>query len=145
MTEALAEVLTRELELLLRLRDASLKEQEYLRQDHPEGIEEMVVVKEQLIKEITVLEGERQRLHHELAAAAGISPEAGLRELLEAGVGSREMAALGEKMRSVVAELREINETNSLLIGQSLAYARKMLGLLTPYLEQRPPVLDKSV
>ncbi|HBT47573.1 MAG TPA: hypothetical protein DEA73_06810 [Peptococcaceae bacterium] len=145
MKEALAEVLTRELELLLRLRDASLKEQEYLRQDNLEGIEEMVVVKEQLIKEITALEEERQRLHRELAAAAGISPEAGLGELLEAGGGSPEMAALGEKMRFVLAELQEINATNSLLIGQSLAYARKILGLLTPYLEERPPVLDKSV
>ncbi|MGI9951232.1 flagellar export chaperone FlgN [Moorellaceae bacterium AZ2] len=145
MKEALAEVLARELELLLRLRDASLKEQEYLRQDRLEGIEEMVVVKEQLIKEITGLERERERLHRELASAAGISPEAGLRELFAAGVGGREIAALGEKMRVVLAELQQINETNALLIGQSLAYARKILGLLTPYLEQRPPVLDKSV
>lgn len=145
MRPDLTEVLQRELELLLKIRDLCLREQEHLRKDDLQGLQELLVVKEQAVKELISLEGEREEIHRDLARYFHLPPESGLRDLLAAGVLSPELERMVEQLRTVLTELKEISETNTLLIRQSLAYARKILALLTPQWERRPAVIDKSV
>lgn len=145
MRPSLAEVLQRELELLLKLRDLCLREQEHLRKDDLQGIQKLLAVKEQTIKELISLEREREEMHRDLAVDFHLPLDSGPKDLLAAGGLSQELEETIEQMRAVLAELKEINETNTLLIRQSLAYVRKMLALLTPHLQERSAVIDKSV
>lgn len=145
MRSLLAEVLQRELELLQELRDTCRREQECLRRDDLDGIREVLPVKEQIIQELVRLEQHREDLHRQVAAEYRISPEVGVKGLLAVEALRDELGETVERLQVVLLELKEINETNTLLLRQSLAYARKMLSLLTLHLEQRCLRIDQSV
>ncbi|SMB93884.1 FlgN protein [Thermanaeromonas toyohensis ToBE] len=120
--------LSRELDILLKVRELCLKEQEFLRRDDLTGIKETVKAQEELLKELATLEKER-RLWEEAREAK--AQEEGVLELRQ-------------KMEACARDIKEINETNMLLIRQSLAYAKKIMGLLSRYLNGRPAILDEQ-
>ncbi|WP_297200074.1 flagellar protein FlgN [Thermanaeromonas sp.] len=143
--QGLIDVLSRELELLFKLREQGLKEQRCLLEDDLEGLKQTLAAQEKMARELAELEKEREALHREVALKAGVPPETSLRELVRIGVGGENLTGLLGKLEQVVTEIKEINETNKFLVSQSLAYVRQMLNVLVPHLRGGPVLLDRSI
>jgi flagellar biosynthesis/type III secretory pathway chaperone len=143
--EGLIDVLSRELEVLFKLREQGLKEQRCLLEDNLEGLKQSLAAQEEMARELAELEKEREALQREVALKLGVPLETSLRELVRIGAGGENLARLLGKLEQVVAEIKEINETNKFLVSQSLAYVRQMLEILIPHLRGRTVLLDKTI
>lgn len=143
--QGLIDVLSRELELLHKLREQGLKERRCLLEDDLEGLKQILAAQEKMARELAELEREREALHCEVAQQLRVPLETSLRDLVKIGVGGERLTGLLGKLEQVAAEIKEINETNKFLVTQSLTYVRQMLEILIPHLRDRTVLLDKTI
>lgn len=113
---------------LLRLGEEELLA---LKADNLDELQEITGKQQVLSERLAVLEKERIALQTELADRLKLTGQLTLKELMDAELpGSEQVAIMGNILKENFLKLKELNETNNLLIRQSLAYINKMLSAM---------------
>ncbi|MHB1126217.1 MAG: flagellar protein FlgN [Bacillota bacterium] len=106
---------------------AALKENNYLELQRINGEQE------KFSRQLAELERSRLCLQRELAAALDLNKEATLTEMLPHALENQgALSDLGKMLQLNFHRLKELNETNRLLIRQSLAFVNKILQAFVP-------------
>lgn len=110
--------------LLFELLNTLKAEKEMLINDNIEELSKIVKTKEELKKQIEDIEKIRLEKYDSKS----------LKEILPTLQGSERDQAqkLGEEMENLVSLIQEINDTNDLLIKQSLSYVRSLINIMSP-------------
>lgn len=117
-------ILVQEKDLLLEMFDTLNKEKEILINDDIKELEKIIVKKEELKYRIDEVENTR----------LGLCGDRKLNDILEDMDGKEKGNAeeLGKEIESIMFKIQEVNNTNGLLIKQSLNYVRAVISAVTP-------------
>lgn len=129
----LTSTLREEKQILTEIVKIMKQEKEALIKDNINALEEITRAKEEMKRRLDSIEKDRIKFYGHV----------GLKEILPGlKENEREEAqAIGEDMAALVLEISELNDTNYLLIAQSLSYARGMINALSP---EKPMVYNPT-
>lgn len=131
--DSLQAVLEQQNLLVLDLLRLGEEELEALKTDNLPALQEVIVKQQSLSESLAKLEQERLELQAYLVKEAQLPEAFTLKDLAESGIpGSQEIVSLGKTLADNYEKLRELNETNNLLIRQSLSLINKMLSIFAP-------------
>lgn len=127
----LEKILEKQNYLVMELLRLGEEELEALKVDNLKQLQDIMQRQQPLSEELFQLEKERAQLQQELAREFNLEEQLTFQVLADAKIaGSEKVVAMGNLIRDNFMKLREINETNNLLIRQSLSYINKMLNLV---------------
>lgn len=130
---SLQSILERQNQLVLELLRLGEKELEALKADDLQTLQEVIREQQSYGETLAKLEHERLDLQVFLAKEYDLPEGFSLRDLKEAKApGSEKIMPIGETLADNYSKLRELNETNNLLIRQSLSLINKMLSVFAP-------------
>ncbi|MEW6661698.1 MAG: flagellar protein FlgN [Bacillota bacterium] len=155
---SLVKLLVDQEELMAQLVLLGEREMAALRQNDLPGVSAIVSEQEKASQALSRLEEERVHLQSRLSAMLPSGNSLVLRDILPyAGKEQAQLEKLAAALQAHCLRLQELNETNTLLIRQSLAYINRLLPHLAPnkgatyspegHLQplSRAGVLDKTV
>ncbi|HHU31889.1 MAG: flagellar protein FlgN [Zhaonellaceae bacterium] len=129
---SLQSILERQNHLVLELLRLGEEELEALKTDDLQALQEVIKDQQSLGESLAKLEQERLELQDYLAQKYNMPKGFTLKELAESQVpGSQEIMPLGQTLADNYSKLQELNETNNLLIRQSLSLINKMLSVFS--------------
>ncbi|MBO8167953.1 MAG: flagellar protein FlgN [Thermoanaerobacteraceae bacterium] len=134
----LRELLVKQNEIIEELIALGERETEALKENDIKNLAQIVREQEQVGVQLAEMEKERLALQEELAAKLPAARDAGLKDILRMSALSHteELEQLADKLKENYRQLQVLNETNKLLIRQSLSYVNKILSVLTPQEEK---------
>jgi len=130
---SLQSILERQNHLVLELIRLGQEELEALKTDNLAALQAVIKEQQPLGEALAKLEQERLDLQACLAKEHNLSPGFTLKDLAEHQVpGSEDVILLGQTLADNYLKLKDLNETNNLLIRQSLSLINKMLSVFAP-------------
>jgi len=128
----LLEILSIQNRLIETLISLGQEETRALLNDDWASLQEITERQNQTAGELEEAENLRHRTFALLAAERELPATAKLTEIIEGEtVSGEELRQLGQLLAANVLRLKDLNETNALLLRQSLVYVQKMLNLIT--------------
>jgi flagellar biosynthesis/type III secretory pathway chaperone len=131
--ETLENLLIQQNELVTLLLQMGQKELLALQKDDTNQLLAILKDQEKISNQLISLETERIALQNQLAKANDLVLDMTLKELIESEISvNRPLQKIGQTLQDNYFKLKELNETNNLLLRQSLGYINKMLSLIKP-------------
>ncbi|HAV43628.1 TPA: hypothetical protein DCX15_06415 [bacterium] len=130
----LLEIMERENQDYKVLFDYSLRKREALLSNDIEGLVSITTGEEKLIQEVQQAERERLELLNRLAVEFNIpASELNLKRLAELVTSdlSEQLVSIGDDLKTTIRELSFLNQVNSRLIGDTLAFTTHILEVIT--------------
>lgn len=130
---SLQAILEKQNYLLLELLNLGEEELEALKTDNLTSLQAITTKQQSLSETLAKLEQERLVLQAYLAKENQLSEGFTLKDLVKLDLpGSQEIELIGKTLADNFLKLKDLNETNNLLIRQSLGLINKVLGALAP-------------
>jgi len=128
----LACILEEEFRLCNEFEEALMQERDHLQNSRAMDVENISTKKNNLKNRFVAVESKRRKLIRSLAEEVGISPDSPLSEIsmhLPCNESDR-LNETGEKLKSRIVRLRELNRVNESIIEKILFYLRASAGFL---------------
>ncbi|MHB1419673.1 MAG: flagellar protein FlgN [Bacillota bacterium] len=130
---SMEELLTKQDRLIQELIRLGEEELFALKENNFMELQRITGEQEKSSRQLSELERTRLGLQQDLAAALDLNKESTLNEMLpHAGENQGKLQDLGKMLQLNFHRLKELNETNRLLIRQSLAFVNKILQVFAP-------------
>lgn len=125
---SIMDLLEEEYGLLAQMAEALKKENKALINDDTASLEKIVNAKEKLNDSFEKIEDQR------ICGYGNSSISSIIMQLEESGriEEARELNMMGMDMKQKAEDIKQLNETNSLLIRQSLSYVKSIINILLP-------------
>lgn len=131
LLQSLAGIMEKQQELMALLVSLGEEELAALRTGDIARLAQLTRQQEDAAMKLANLEKERVLVQTELAELLDIRPDATVKDIISsAGEGVEDLRRVTQLLRESHARLQELNETNRLLIKQSLGYVNRMLEAL---------------
>lgn len=130
--KTLITLLSRQNQLTQSLIQVGQEETEALKQNNLDMLTRLTRQRAELSHSLLEAERERVGVVTEIASALDLSGEITVSRILEHSPSAGELQTVAQSLRENCRYLQEINETNKLLIRQSLGYVNKLLQYLAP-------------
>ena len=130
LVAGLVDLLGQQEALIKRLIDLGREEMKALKEEDLASLTRLIAEQQDCSEKLGKLEQARVALQEKLARHLGVAEsEVTVSGLLpRAGQKREELAEVAARLKASYAELKELNETNRLLIRQALAYVNKVLA-----------------
>lgn len=127
-SEELMEILKRELDILLRLKELTFNKTDIIINDQVEELEEIIKKEEELINIMANMEEERANLMD----SWGVDINTPLSEVIQkVPEGKEDLIYIGEKLSKSLEEIQSRNNINSQLINENLQWLDFNMNILT--------------